>query len=86
MHISDICIILLRIYVHVQKGRRQEKLCFCCCVPKTRGGGVSRAGSKNYHLLFLLPFDPEAFKMCKNTQIKNNLCVQSGVVKDRLSN
>ena len=68
------------------EGATSRKVVFLLLRTKNQGGGLSRAGSKNYHLLFLLPFDPEAFKMCKNTQIKNNLCVQSGVVKDRLSN
>ena len=30
--------------------------------------------SKNYHFLFLLPFDAEAFKTCKNTIKLINLC------------
>ena len=30
--------------------------------------------SKNYHILFLLPFRAEAFEMCKNTIKLINLC------------
>ena len=31
-------------------------------------------GSKNYPFLFLLPFDTEAFKTCKNTIKLINVC------------
>ena len=46
-------------------------------------GGVKKSGSfgwwglfrsKNYHFLFLLPFDAEAFKTCINTIKLINLC------------
>ena len=42
------------------------------------GGGDSRPDHnfrpKKYHFLFLLPFDAEAFKTCKNTIKLINLC------------
>ena len=42
-----------------------------------RGGGLvpdHNFTKKKYHFLFLLPFDAEAFKTCKNTVKLINLC------------
>ena len=56
------------------KGRRKK-------VVLLGGGGVGGGPRpdhnfqpKKYHFLFLLPFDAEAFKMCKNTIKLTNLC------------
>ena len=38
------------------------------------GGAQSQLSVKNYHFLFLLPFDAEAFKTCK-TQYNFLICV-----------
>ena len=41
------------------------------------GGGFEarpQLSAKEYHFLFLLPFDAEAFKTCKNTIKLINLC------------
>ena len=45
---------------------------------KLRGGVKKKThttfGQKRYHFLFLLPFDAESFKTCKNTIKLINLC------------
>ena len=51
-------------------GRRQKKWYFW--VVGARPDHNFRP--KNYHFLFLLPFDAEAFKTCKNTLKLINLC------------
>ena len=70
--------ILKLLYYSFRKGWRQQKsVSFGWYVPQMGvGGGVYRAWTqllvRTYLLSFLLPFDPEAFKTCKNSI---NLCL-----------
>ena len=52
---------------HSTKGRRQKKVIIL-------GGGGHNFWPKKNHFLFLLPFDAEALKTCKNTIKLINLC------------
>ena len=73
------------------KGRRQKGGSFGWCASQTgRGGGWGLGSdhnfcSKNYHLLFLLPFNPETSKTCKNTKpLFDSFCPSYlRVIKDR---
>ena len=74
------------------KGRRQKIVVVLGVVHQNMGWGGQEPNhnfwSKNYHFLFLFPFELEASKKCKSTKQLFNLYVfypYLGGVKDRLS-
>ena len=75
---------------NIIRGDTSKKWLFWVAHTNWGGGGPRpdhNSGSKNYHVLFLLLFDPEALKTCKNKIKLLNLHVlpYPGMFKDRLS-